>query len=92
MYSIVFLVREFAEDVVLTPEQIEKSFALTDLFGKKGWNVAKSEFSGLGMYKSFFLFFSCSERNIRASWRNRFVLWVPQRKDPVFSVSGDSEG
>ena len=40
--------REFAEDVVLTPEQIEKSFALTDLFGKKGWNVAKSEFSGLG--------------------------------------------
>ncbi|CAM9271037.1 unnamed protein product [Scytosiphon promiscuus] len=40
---------EFAEDVVLTPEQIEKSFALTDLFGKKGWNVAKSEFSGLGL-------------------------------------------
>lgn len=40
--------REFTEDVVLTPEQIEKSFALTDLFDKKGWNVAKSEFSGLG--------------------------------------------
>eukprot|EP00903_Cladosiphon_okamuranus_P006159 g6060.t1 len=40
---------EFAPDVVLTPEQIEKSFALTDLFGKKGWNVAKSEFSGLGL-------------------------------------------
>lgn len=33
---------------MLTPEQVEKSFALTDLFGKKGWNVAKSEFSGLG--------------------------------------------
>lgn len=33
---------------MFTPEQIEKSFKLTDLFGKKGWNVAKSEFSGLG--------------------------------------------
>ncbi|CAM9278896.1 unnamed protein product [Ectocarpus sp. 6 AP-2014] len=40
---------EFSEDVLLTPEQIEKSFALTDLFDKKGWNVAKSEFSGLGL-------------------------------------------
>lgn len=37
--------------MVLTPEQIQKSFALTDLFGKKGWNVAKSEFSGLGELK-----------------------------------------
>ncbi|CAM9702553.1 unnamed protein product [Ascophyllum nodosum] len=39
----------FAPDLVFTPAQVEKSFALTDLFGRKGWNVAKSEFSGLGL-------------------------------------------
>lgn len=35
-------------EAVYTPEQLEKSFALSGLFERKGWNEAKSEFSGLG--------------------------------------------
>lgn len=37
---------------VFTIEQLEKSFALNGLFERKGWNVAKSEFSGLGETRS----------------------------------------
>ncbi|KAG5191600.1 carotenoid oxygenase [Tribonema minus] len=32
-----------------SPEALDKSFALANLFKRKGWNEAKSEFSSLGM-------------------------------------------
>jgi hypothetical protein len=31
------------------PDVLEKSFKLANLFKRKGWNEAKSEFSSLGM-------------------------------------------